>query len=107
MLSHLDPQFVEIMDDDACAIGARVPGGGRSFAFAVSGTGTAAMEACDRESRRPAHARAVVVTGYLPIASRRMAARYGGEVRRVEAEWGRAIDPEQVRKALRESALMS
>jgi len=32
-----------------------------------------------------------------------MATRYGGEVNRVDAEWGRAIDAEQVRRALKES----
>ena len=41
-----------------------------------------------------------VVTGYFADRLAQMATRYGGEVTRVEAEWGRAIDPEQVRQAL-------
>jgi alanine-glyoxylate transaminase/serine-glyoxylate transaminase/serine-pyruvate transaminase len=32
-----------------------------------------------------------------------MATRYGAEVQRVETEWGRAIDPDQVRQALKTS----
>jgi alanine-glyoxylate transaminase / serine-glyoxylate transaminase / serine-pyruvate transaminase len=103
MLSHLDPQFVEIMDDVRARL-ARVfhaPDG--SFAFAVSGTGTAAMETAIANLIAPGTRVLSVVTGYFADRLAQMATRYGGDVQRVEAEWGRAIDPEQVRKALKES----
>ncbi len=43
------------------------------------------------------------VSGYFADRLAQMATRYGADVRRVEADWGRAIDPEQVRRALKES----
>jgi alanine-glyoxylate transaminase/serine-glyoxylate transaminase/serine-pyruvate transaminase len=41
-----------------------------------------------------------VVNGYFGARLAEMVTRYGGEVRRVEAEWGRAIDARAVRAAL-------
>jgi alanine-glyoxylate transaminase/serine-glyoxylate transaminase/serine-pyruvate transaminase len=41
-----------------------------------------------------------VVNGYFGARLAEMAGRYGGEVRRVDGEWGRAIDPDAVRHAL-------
>ena len=100
MLSHLDPQFVEIMDDVRVRLEHvfRAPQG--SFAFAVSGTGTAAMETAIANMVVPGTRVLSVVTGYFADRLAQMATRYGGEVTRVEAEWGRAIDPDQVRRAL-------
>ena len=43
MLSHLDPQFVEIMDDVCARLGRVFQAPEGSLAFAVSGTGTSAM----------------------------------------------------------------
>ena len=84
----------------ARATDARVPGADGSFAFAVSGTGTSAMETAVANLVAPGTRVLSVVTGYFADRLAQMATRYGGEVRRVEAEWGRAIDPEQVRQAL-------
>jgi alanine-glyoxylate transaminase/serine-glyoxylate transaminase/serine-pyruvate transaminase len=54
MLSHLDPQLVEIMDDMRARLGRVFQSAPESFAFAVSGTGTAAMETAiaSRRGRR-------------------------------------------------------
>jgi len=41
-----------------------------------------------------------VVTGYFGERLAEMCARYGAEVRRLDVEWGRAADPDDVRKAL-------
>ena len=41
-----------------------------------------------------------VVAGYFADRLAQIATRYGGDVTRVEAEWGRAIDPDHVKKAL-------
>jgi alanine-glyoxylate transaminase/serine-glyoxylate transaminase/serine-pyruvate transaminase len=42
----------------------------------------------------------VVVTGYFGERLAEICGRYGADVRRVEGEWGRAIDPQAVRAAL-------
>src|SRR4029450_4469814 len=103
MLSHLDPQFVEIMDDVRARLSRVFQAPDGSFAFAVSGTGTSAMETAIANLVAPGTRVLSVVTGYFADRLAQMAARYGGEVQRVEAEWGHAIDPDQVRQALKAS----
>jgi alanine-glyoxylate transaminase/serine-glyoxylate transaminase/serine-pyruvate transaminase len=103
MLSHLDPQFVEMMDDVRARLARVFQAPVGSFAFAVSGTGTSAMETAVANLVAPGTRVLAVVTGYFADRLAEMASRYGGDVRRVEAEWGRAIDPEQVRQALKAS----
>ena len=104
MLSHLDPQFVEIMDDVRARLARVFQAPAGSFAFAVSGTGTSAMETAVANLVAPGTRVLSVVTGYFGDRLAQMATRYGGDVTRVDAEWGRAIDPEQVRQALKASA---
>jgi alanine-glyoxylate transaminase/serine-glyoxylate transaminase/serine-pyruvate transaminase len=41
-----------------------------------------------------------VITGYFGDRLAQMCQRYGAEVRRLEIEWGRACDPEAVKRAL-------
>ena len=103
MLSHLDPEFVEIMDDVRARLARVFQAPAGAFAFAVSGTGTSAMETAVANLVAPGTRVLSVVTGYFADRLAQMATRYGGEVTRVDAEWGRAIDPEQVRQALKAS----
>ena len=103
VLGHLDPQFLSIMDDLRARLARvfRAPDG--SFAFAVSGTGTAGMEAAVANVVAPGTRVLVVVTGYFGGRLADMCTRYGGEVRRLDGEWGRAIDPAAVKNALADS----
>jgi alanine-glyoxylate transaminase / serine-glyoxylate transaminase / serine-pyruvate transaminase len=100
MLSHLDPQFLEILDDTRARLARvfRAPEG--SFAFASSGTGTSAMEVAVANLVQPGTRVLSVVTGYFGDRIAQMCARYGADVRRVDVEWGRACDPDAVRSAL-------
>lgn len=100
MLSHLDPDFVVIMDDVRARLARvfRAPEG--AFTFAVSGTGTAGMETAVANLVAPGTRVLSVVTGYFADRLAQMCARYGAVVTRVEGEWGRAIDPTAVRLAL-------
>ena len=45
-----------------------------------------------------------VVSGYFGDRIAQICQRHGAEVRRVDVEWGRACDPDQVRRALNDSA---
>src|SRR6476620_11320106 len=103
MLSHLDPDFVAIMNDVRARLTRVFQAPEGSFAFAVSGTGTAAMETTVANLVAPGNRVLSVVNGYFGDRLAQMAARYGAAVARVEAEWGRAIDPEQVRQVLKTS----
>lgn len=103
MLSHLDPEFVAIMDDVRARLGRVFKAPEGALAFAVSGTGTAGMETAVANLVAPGTRVLSVVTGYFADRLAQMCTRYGAVVTRVEAEWGRAIDPELVRRALAES----
>jgi alanine-glyoxylate transaminase / serine-glyoxylate transaminase / serine-pyruvate transaminase len=100
MLSHLDPQFLDLMDDTRARLARvfRAPEG--SFALASSGTGTSAMELAVANMVQPGTRVLSVVTGYFADRLAQMCQRYGGEVTRVDVEWGRACDPAEVRRAL-------
>jgi alanine-glyoxylate transaminase/serine-glyoxylate transaminase/serine-pyruvate transaminase len=100
VLSHLDPDLVLMLDDVRARLGRafRVADGG--LALAISGTGTAGMEAAVANVTREGTHALVVVTGYFGDRLAQMLGRYGARVSRLEVEWGRACDPEAVRKAL-------
>lgn len=100
MLSHLDPDLLTMMDEMRGQLARTFKAADGAFAFAVSGTGTSGLETAvanlvDSRSRVLA-----VVTGYFGDRLAQVCTRYGGQVRRLDVEWGRACDPEDVRAAL-------
>jgi alanine-glyoxylate transaminase/serine-glyoxylate transaminase/serine-pyruvate transaminase len=100
VLGHLDPVLLATMDDLRARL-ARVfqaPAGSR--VLAVSGTGTAAMETAIANLVEPGKAVLVAVSGYFGLRLAEIARRYGAEVQTVDCEWGRAIDPAEVERAL-------
>lgn len=100
MLSHLDPDFVVIMDDLRARLAriCRAPEG--SFAFAMSGTGTSGMEVAVSNLVQPGTRVLSIVSGYFGDRLAQMSVRYGGEVEKLAVDWGRAVDPEAVRAML-------
>jgi alanine-glyoxylate transaminase/serine-glyoxylate transaminase/serine-pyruvate transaminase len=100
-LSHLDPGMLALLDDIRARLDRlfRAPAG--AFSFAVSGTGTAGMEAAVSAIVREGVTVLVIVTGYFGDRLAQMCARYGAIVNRLEVEWGRAVDPDALRRALR------
>ena len=101
VLSHLDPAMMAILDDTQRRLGSIFGAGAGAFSFAVSGTGTSGMEAAIANMTRPGSRALVVVTGYFGDRLAQMLERYGARVTRVEGEWGRACDPDAVRRALK------
>ena len=102
-ISHLDPQMVALLDDVRARLTRtfRAPEG--SFALAISGTGTSGMEAAVANLAGEGTRALVVVTGYFGDRLAQMCERYGASVTRLDVEWGRACDPDALRKALRAS----
>jgi alanine-glyoxylate transaminase/serine-glyoxylate transaminase/serine-pyruvate transaminase len=100
VLSHLDPAMMEILDDVRARLATVFGAGDGGFTFAVSGTGTSGMEAAVANLAKPGSRAAVVVNGYFGDRLAQMLERYGASVTRVAGEWGRAIDPDAVRRAL-------
>ncbi len=101
VLSHLDPDMMAILDDIRARLASTFKAPDGSFSFAVSGTGTAGMEAAVANLTRPGTRAVAVVSGYFGDRLAQMLERYGASVTRVDVEWGRACDPAQLLTALR------
>jgi alanine-glyoxylate transaminase / serine-glyoxylate transaminase / serine-pyruvate transaminase len=100
ILGHLDPDFLHIMDETKDLLRA-VFRTQNEETIAVSGTGSAGMEAAIANLLEPGERAVVCVAGFFGERIAEMASRYGGEVTRVEAEWGRIIEAEAVEAALK------
>ena len=101
VLSHLDPDMMAILDDIRARLASTFQAPDGSFSFAVSGTGTAGMEAAVANLTRPGTRAVAVMSGYFGDRLAQMLERYGASVTRVDVEWGRACDPAQLESALR------
>ena len=95
MLGYLDAEFVQVMDDTVGLL-RRVFGTENRLTLPVSGTGTAGMEAALTNVIEPGDGVVVGVKGYFGERVADIAARCGGVVTRVEAEWGTHIPAEKI-----------
>ena len=100
VLSHLDPDFVLLLDDVRVRLGRLFKAPDGSLTIATSGTGTSGMEAIVANLVGEGTRVLVVMTGYFGDRLAEICRRYGADVRKVEGEWGRAIDPQAVKAAL-------
>jgi alanine-glyoxylate transaminase / serine-glyoxylate transaminase / serine-pyruvate transaminase len=98
--SHLDADLMALLDDIRARLLRVFQAADGSSTLAISGTGTAGMEAVVANLVEPGTRALVVVTGYFGDRLANMLARYGADVSRVAGEWGRAIDADAVRNAL-------
>lgn len=101
LVGHLDPSFVEIMDEtqDLLRYVFRTD---NQWTIPVSGTGSAAMEAAFSNLVSPGDTVLVPDNGYFGDRMASMAERAGGEVRTVSAPWGEPLDPADVEMAFSE-----
>jgi alanine-glyoxylate transaminase/serine-glyoxylate transaminase/serine-pyruvate transaminase len=103
LVGHLDPVFLNVMDDIQALL-RRVFSTTNQFTIAVSGTGSAGMEAAVVNVVEPGD---TVIVGINGVFGTRLAAiveRCGGKVIRIEAPWGHVIEPEMIAAALRQSS---
>jgi len=101
VLSHLDPDFVPMLDDVRASLQRVFKADDKALAIATSGTGTSSMEAAVANTVSEGSRGIVIVTGYFGDRLAQMFERYGATVRRIDVEWGRAVDPEQLRAELK------
>ena len=104
VLSHLDPDMMGILDDVRARLAWLFGAPDGAFCFAVSGTGTSGMETAVANVTGPGTRALVVISGYFGDRLAQMFERYGASVTRLDVEWGRACDPESVRRALAASS---
>lgn len=100
--SHLDPEFVLLLDDVRSRLNTLFQAPDRNFTFALSGTGTTGMDAAADNLIESGMTVLCIVNGYFGDRLAQVCAIHGGSVERLQGEWGRAIDPAQVELAMRE-----
>ena len=101
VLSHLDPDFMLLLDDTRHLLGRVMRADGSALTIATSGTGTSAMEAAVANTVSDGMKAVVVVSGYFGDRLAQIIERYGATVRRIDVEWGRAIDPARLADELK------
>lgn len=89
-VGHLDPQFLEVMDEVNDGL-RRVFGTSNRMTFPISGTGSAGMEAALANVVEPDDEVIVGINGVFGTRLAEMARRMGAEVVTVEAPWGEIL----------------
>ena len=98
-VGHLDPYFLQTMDETQQLL-RYVFQTENTLTIPVSGTGSAGMETCLVNLVEPGDEVVVCVHGVFGTRMADIVTRIGGTLIQVDGEWGRAIDPEAVRKAI-------
>ena len=106
MLGHLDPEFLALLDETAEMLRTAF-GTTNSLTFPLSGTGSAGMEAAFANIVAPGAPVVVGVNGVFGTRMCEVARRCGAEVIRVDAEWGQAIEPQQLLDAHSDPAVIA
>jgi len=83
------------LDEIQCGL-REVYGTQNRFTIALTGTGMAAMESCFANLIEPGDTALIGVHGFFGGRMAEMAARYGANVVRVDAEWGSPLDPQKL-----------
>jgi alanine-glyoxylate transaminase/serine-glyoxylate transaminase/serine-pyruvate transaminase len=100
MLGHLDPDFISLMEEIKSLL-RTVFQTANEITFPVSGTGSAGMESAIANLIEEGDEAVVGVNGVFGGRAADCAERMDAKVHRVEAEWGRIIDPAQIEAALK------
>ncbi|GAC1461165.1 MAG: alanine--glyoxylate aminotransferase family protein [Chamaesiphon sp.] len=98
-VGHLDPVFLHLMDEIQTLL-RYVWQTDNQLTIAVSGTGTAAMEATIANVTEPGDVVLVGVNGYFGHRLVDMAGRYGADVRSLTKPWGQVFSLDELRTAL-------
>ncbi len=97
-VGHLDPAMLQLLDTIRERLG-HVFQSRNPWTFALSGTGTAGMEASLCNLLEPGDRALVAVHGYFGARMAEICRRLGAQVEIVESEWGQASDVAALRHA--------
>jgi aspartate aminotransferase-like enzyme len=98
MVDHRGPEFAELFAE--LSQGARRVFRTQREVLVLTCSGTGALESAVANLLSPGEAVLSASCGMFGERFGDLAAVYGADVRRLEAEWGRAVEPEQLREAL-------
>lgn len=98
-VGHMDPDLFPVLDEVVVLL-RQVFQTENELTLPVSGTGTAGMEAALRHMVAPGGRLAACTAGFFGDRIAEIATLIGAEVVRVEAPWGRPVDPEDLERAL-------
>ena len=102
VVGHLDPQFLAIMDQVKDML-RQVFRTGNDLTFPISAAGSAGMEACLVNLLEPGDEALVCVNGVFGTRMSDIVQRCGAKLVRLDAPWGKPIDPGEVKIALGKS----
>lgn len=100
VIGYLDPTFIQVIDDTQRPL-RTVFRTENDMTMAISGTGTCGMEAAVYNITEPGDNVIVCLNGFFGTRIADMAKRCGANVIPIEQEWGRIIEPDQVREAFK------
>ncbi len=100
LVGHLDPVFVQMMEEIKSMLRS-VFLTKNDMTFPISGTGSAGMEFCFVNLVEPGDDVIIGVNGVFGTRMVDVAERCGARVTKVEAPWGRIIEPAQIAEALK------
>jgi alanine-glyoxylate transaminase/serine-glyoxylate transaminase/serine-pyruvate transaminase len=99
LIGHLDPLFVEMMDQIKNMVQQTFLTE-NALTFVVSAPGSAGMETCLVNLLEPEDDCIIVTNGVFGGRMVDIAERCGAKVTRVDTEWGKITEPDQIKKAL-------
>jgi len=99
VIGHLDPKFLEIMDQTMVMLREVFQTKNR-LALPMSGTGSAGMETCFVNLIEPGEAVLIGVNGVFGTRMVDVAQRCGAQVDTLESEWGTALDAQKFKDML-------
>jgi alanine-glyoxylate transaminase/serine-glyoxylate transaminase/serine-pyruvate transaminase len=100
LVGHLDPVFIQLMEEIKSMLRTAFMTK-NEMTFPVSGTGSAGMEFCFVNLIEPGDDVVIGVNGVFGNRMADVAERCGGRVTKVEAEWGKIIEPAAIAAALK------
>lgn len=102
-IGYLDPELFVLLDRLRANL-RQVFGTSNDFTLPLTGTGMAGMECCLVNLIEPGDNVVIGVAGFFGGRMVEIAQRLGANVIRIDADWGRILEPEQFAKALAETS---
>ena len=102
LLGHLDPVFIDMMEETKRLLRATFRTANR-LTLPISATGSAGMEACLVNLLEPGDTAIIGVNGVFGTRMADIVRRCGATAVTVEAEWGRIVEPAAIAAALRQA----